>query len=220
MPLPRSTHHAGYSAPPRRGGACPSRGLRTAPVIPQRPAGEGLAPPADSHLRPIFAPRRRGRRPRRPVCPSFLHVRGRGKPRPYGDGHGRVRAVGEGLAPPGTVKILPGSTVRRKRTITPCACRGGRDVEDAVPYGCVAVGWAHNCGRSLPLPRSTHRARYFAPSRRGGACPSRNRENSAGVKDEAKTNDHPVCVPGGGTSRTPSPAGVDQTRSRKRSSTS
>ena len=27
-----------------------------------------------------------------------------------------------------------------------------RDVEDAVPYGCVAVGWAHNCGRGKPLP--------------------------------------------------------------------
>ncbi len=27
-----------------------------------------------------------------------------------------------------------------------------RDVEDAVPYGCAAVGWAHNCGRGKPLP--------------------------------------------------------------------
>jgi len=45
---------------------------------------------------------------------------------PYGHGSNTVaetfvNAVGEGLAPPGTVKILPGSTVRRKRTIIPCA---------------------------------------------------------------------------------------------------
>ena len=39
--------------------------------------GEGLAPPAVYAPRPIFALSRWGRRPRRPVCPTFYHVRGR-----------------------------------------------------------------------------------------------------------------------------------------------
>ena len=48
--------------------------------------GEGLAPPAVYVPRPIFAPPRRGRRPRRPACA----IRTQADPSP----------VGEGLAPP------------------------------------------------------------------------------------------------------------------------
>ena len=51
--------------------------IRTHLTALHHPVGEGLAPPAVYAPRPIFAPSRRGRRPRRPVCPTFYHVRGR-----------------------------------------------------------------------------------------------------------------------------------------------
>ena len=49
------------------------------------PVGEGLAPPAVHAPRLIFASSRRGRRPRRPVSPTFIHVCGRPRAAvPYG----------------------------------------------------------------------------------------------------------------------------------------
>ena len=166
---PTDTHPPHGFAPSRRGGASPSRGLRTTPDflhhlvgdgvldVPQirtqthgltavgadapggpflqpssmyaggrgrhHPVGEGLAPPAVYAPRPIFAPSRRGRRPRRPVCPTIIHVRG------------RPRAA----AP--TTKTNGFATPRRGR-------RPRRPADTPPPHG-------------------------FAPSRRGGACPSR-----------------------------------------------
>ena len=94
---------------------------------------------------------------------------GRGKPRPYGDGHGGVRAIGDG------VLDVPAVSANDSRTIWATSYK-----RTGSPF--------FRAGQAPPLRRRTCRGARC----RGGACPSRCPDDSAEPGDEAKTDESAV----------------------------